>query len=110
MGGLEIIFYYGGEPVLYPNIEKEFGISVRKGGRIVEPPSIEVKGPTGWNISKPVFTNGKYRFGIFAKSIKSCNKIELTFKLEDKTNRVSFTILGPEDIKLIPAATHASKK
>ena len=109
-GDFEIIFHYGGEPVLYPGIEKRFEVSVRKDGRIVEPAGIEVKGSTAWEISRPVFTNGRYGFDVFAENIKSRNNTELTLRLENKTYGVTFAILNPEEIRIIPAAVNAPKE
>ncbi len=107
VGDFEIIFHYGGEPVLYPGIEKEFEVSVRKKGKMVEPSIKQVKGTAGWEISTLGSTNGRYRFSVFAKTVKNHNSIELTLENETK---VSFTILGPGEIKAIPAGDSSAPK
>jgi len=104
--GIEVAFHYGGEPVLYPNIEKVFEISVKKERKFIEP-EIEIRGPEEWSISKPVKENNKSKFSILAEKVENRNTVEIALKLEGKTRKVNFTILGPGGIKGIPAATSA---
>jgi len=106
--GFTIVFHYGGEPVLRPGVEKRFEVSIRKNQREIKR-DIEIEGPIGWNISKPIFKNGKYAFTIFAKKIGGSSNIKLIINLEGKTREITFAILDPEEIELIPASTNAPR-
>lgn len=112
IGDYEIIFRYGGEPVLYPMIRKTFKISVRKDGQNIEIPGIEIKGHSKWNISKLEFKDGKYEFTIFSEEVKESGEIELIFNFPDfqEAATVRFALLSPEEIKEIPASTSAPKE
>jgi len=107
--GFTIIFHYGGEPVLRPRVEKRFEVSIMKGKREIKT-EIEIEGPPGWNISKPTFENGRYVFTIFTEKVGGSNNIKLIINLEGKTREITFTILDPEEIKLIPASTSAPRE
>ena len=108
IGEYEIIFHYGGEPVLYSGIEKRFEVSIRKNKKEIEIENIEVKGPSDWKISKLEYKNGKYVFTVFCENMKKTSKIDIVFNLEGGKT-VSFTLLSPEEVKIIPASTFAPK-
>jgi len=105
--GVEVIFHYGGEPVLYPGIMRVFKVSLKTGEKTVE--SLEVRGPTEWKISKPVLEDGRYRFEVLAKQVKERNRIEVVIKLDNQLCKADFTILGLSEIRGIPAASSAPK-
>jgi len=108
IGDTEVVFHYGGEPVLYPGIERMFEISTKKAGKVIEPDA-EVRGPSGWKISSPVTERFRCKFSVLADNVENQNSLELTVKLDGKTHKVNFTVLGPGGIKAIPAAASAPK-
>jgi len=109
IGDCEIIFHYGGEPVLYSGIEKRFEVAFRKNKEEIEIENVEVKGPSDWKITKPEYKKGKYIFNVFCENVKKSSKIDITFNLEGEKT-VSFTVLSPEEVKIIPASTSAPKE
>lgn len=104
--GVEIALHYGGEPVLYPGIEKTLDVSVRKDGSAAMP-EIEIRAPAGWSVSKPEKVQGLGRFSVSAKTVENKNTLEITVKAEGKTAKANFTLLGPGAIKSLPAAQSA---
>jgi len=105
---LEVIFHYGGEPVLHPGTRRAFNVSLRKAGKTVEA-SLGFKGPAEWEISKPILEDGHYKFDILARQVENRSRIEIAVRLGEKTHKVSFTILGAGGIRGIPATSHAPK-
>ncbi|MCX7917099.1 MAG: ADP-ribosylglycohydrolase family protein [bacterium] len=107
---LQIVFHYGGEPVIYPKIEKIFEISLMKNWEKMklEHGQIEVKVPSQWNILNIKIENEKFKFKVYPKKVEKSNIIKV--KIKNKLKEVYFTILGPEAIKLFPASTTAPKE
>ncbi|OIO74452.1 MAG: hypothetical protein AUJ85_05555 [Elusimicrobia bacterium CG1_02_37_114] len=108
-GDIEVIFHYGGEPVLYPGARKCFEVSLGKRGKTAGS-VVELKAPGGWKVSVPAAEEDKWKFDIFAKDVKNQNTVEVVVKNNNKTHRVEFTVLGPEGIKRIPAAMSAPEE
>ncbi len=108
LGDLEVIFHYGGEPVLHPEIRRMFEVSLTKNGRSTEG-EVNVEGPPEWEISNPILEDGRHRFDILAKHVENRNKIEVAIRLDDKIHKVDFTILGPDGIRGVLAASAAPK-
>jgi ADP-ribosylglycohydrolase len=111
IGDLQIIFHYGGEPVIYQGIKKFFEISFAKNFKPVklESPEIKVKTPSEWILSDIKEENGRFKFNIYAKKVEKTNFIEIDIKINDKIEKLKFTVLGPEAIIEVPASTSAPK-
>jgi len=109
---LQVVFHYGGEPVIHPHIEKVLEVSFRKNWSLIDINSatIEIKGPAGWKISTPVIDRGRYKFSILAENIEKKNLLEITVKRNNKTDKINFTLLGEDAVKVIPASTTVPKE
>lgn len=112
IGDLQVVFHYGGKPVIYPGIEKLFEISFRKNFQEVKIENIEikVKGPTDWKISNIKMENGRFKFKVYTKKVEKSNILEIEIKKKNIIKKLQFTVLGSEGIPLVPASTSAPKE
>lgn len=105
---LEVIFHYGGEPVLRPDMSRTFRVSLRRDKKAIEA-DLKIKAPPEWKVSKPILKGDRYMFDIFAGRVENQSKIEVTVELDGKIHTVDFIVLGPGSVKGIPAATYAPR-
>jgi hypothetical protein len=86
--GKDVRLHYGGEPVIRPGIGK----IVRVSGEGLDPQSVSVQVPKGWNCT----ALGNGTFEILAKGgIKRMQQI----KVKTKTGTAGFVLLGPDEAK-----------
>jgi len=108
---LQIVFHYGGEPVIHPGIRRIFEVSLMKDWRAVnvDEVRIDIKVPTGWEVSTPEVEAGHYKFGILADKVEKQNTIEVAIRTTKRSENLKFVILGPEAVRSIPASISAPK-
>lgn len=92
---LEIIFHYNGEPVLYPGIEKQVGVTLRKDGEDVKKADIEIRVPEHWSVRRLK----DYKFSIYSDRVGPTNEIQVSIKWGKKRYLAKFVILGPDEAK-----------
>lgn len=111
VGDLQVIFHYGGEPVLRPGIRRVFEVPFRKAWKPMDASaaSIAVKAPSGWQVSDPVKEDGRHKFSVLADPVKDRHVLALTVKVGNRSEKVNFTLLGPGAIRSIPASTSTPK-
>jgi len=111
VGDLQVVFHYGGEPVLRPGVRQVFEISFMKDWQPVnvDEASIEVKSPTGWEVNILKVEAGHYKFSIVADAVEKQNILELAVKTAKRSENLKFTILGSGAVRSIPASTSAPK-
>ncbi|MEM2886295.1 MAG: ADP-ribosylglycohydrolase family protein [Thermoproteota archaeon] len=111
LGGLQVAFHYGGEPVLRPGVRKTFEVSLMESWKPVDASAatVGVKAPAGWEVSQPLVEGGRFKFSVLAGAVDARNVLELAVKAGQRGGRAEFTVLGPEAAKPIPASTHAPK-
>jgi len=112
IGDLDVIFHYGGEPVVHPGIKKLFEISFAKRFKPVrlEGAKVKIKAPSEWILSDIKEEDGRFKFNVYAKKVEKTNSIEIEIKIKDKIEKLKFTVLGPDAVVQIPASTSAPKK
>jgi ADP-ribosylglycohydrolase len=111
IGELQIVFHYGGDPVLRPGIRRIFDVSLMKSWKPIDvsKATIEVKAPPSWEVSVPIFEENRFKFSILANDVGDKNSLELTLKFGQIDEKLEFVVLGPSAVKQIPASTHAPK-
>jgi len=112
VGELQVVFHYGGEPVLRPGVERVIEVSFMREWQPVDPKvaSVELKVPASFTVTKEGVTGGRYKYRIVAESVGKQELIELIVKVGGMTERLGFTILGPAAVRSIPASTSAPKE
>lgn len=112
IGDLQVVFHYCGEPIIYSGIEKTFEISFMKNWEpiILDNTEIKINLPTQWKVLEQKFEKGKFKFKVLAKKVDDSNKLEIELKIENKIERLSFTILNGDNLKIFPASTSAPKE
>lgn len=93
--GLEIIFQYFGEPVLYPDLAKSVGVMVRQDGQMVDTSDIKLIAPSGWEVE----SLGVGRFTLRARSVEARNLLKVEVKYGARHYGAVFMMLGPAEAK-----------
>jgi ADP-ribosylglycohydrolase len=111
LGDLQVVFHYGGDPVLRPGIRRTFEISLRRSWMLLDASAanISLKVPKGWEVSSPLIEDNRFKFSVLANALETKNTLELDVKFGQRSGKLRFTILGPSAVKSIPASTHAPK-
>jgi len=109
---LQVVFHYGGEPVLYPNIRRTYEISLMKDWKPVDVTTakIEIKAPDSWEVKSLVIDANHYKFSILTDTVEKQNILEVILETVKGRRQLRFTILGPEAIRSIPASTSAPRE
>ncbi|MCM8766519.1 MAG: ADP-ribosylglycohydrolase family protein [Candidatus Omnitrophica bacterium] len=112
IGDLQVVFHYCGEPIIYSRIERNFEISFMKNWEVVSLENTEIKiyPPSEWKVLEQRFEKGKFKFKVLAKKVNNSNKLEIELKIKNKIERLSFTILNGDNIKIFPASTTAPQE
>jgi len=104
-GGYEITFHYNGEPVLRPNIQRTFAVSIEKQGHPLDA-QVAVKVPQGWTVSTCQQGTGHHNITVLASQVPDRNTITITAQLPDGNRSFDFTILGPGEAKGFPSGAN----
>jgi len=105
---VEITLHYGGEPVLYPRVQKTIGVTVEKNEEPVDA-TIDMTCPPDWK-SGPVGhvpahlagRLGRERSALWAREVADRNTIGVRAKIDGKEYRAEFVMLGPGEAKGYP--------
>jgi hypothetical protein len=90
--GLDIIFHYDREPILYPNTEMVVRITLRRDGKPVDDAEIQLAGPRAWTIVE----KGSGTFGIQAKTVPTNEFLTVKVKRGTQTGSARFVLLSPD--------------
>jgi len=99
--GYDVALHYGGEPVLYPDVEKVIGVSVRKDD-VPLAAEVELRVPEGWDVEPAGEMPGQYLFRIRAKEVPDRNAIGVAAKVDGRTLEAEYVMLGPGEAKGYP--------
>jgi len=105
---LDIIFYYDGDPVLYPHVSRAFDVECRRLGFPVEV-ELELELPHGWELLDEDLAGVEARFVVEADQVADHNTVGVTVYFEGRTYRADFTVLGPDAARGYPAATNVER-
>jgi hypothetical protein len=97
--GKEVVFHYGGEPVLRPGIAREVAVSLPGQGEA----RVELSAPPGWTVERL----GPARFRISSAG-PVADRNEIKVKLAGR-GEAAFTMLGPGEAKGFAAGTNVAK-
>jgi len=111
VGGTQMAFHYGGEPVLRPGVKRVFGISLWHDWKPVDiaEARVEVRVPPSWELGSITQEANQYRFGVLTKDVEGRNLIDVTASIRDIVKKLSFVILGSDVVKSVPASTSAPR-
>ncbi|MCM8786288.1 MAG: ADP-ribosylglycohydrolase family protein [Candidatus Omnitrophica bacterium] len=112
IGDLQVVFHYCGEPIIYSGIEKTFKISFMKDWQplILNDIEIKINPPLEWKVVQQKFEKGIFKFKIFAEKVNVSNKLEIDLRIENKIEKLNFTIIDGDNLKIFPSSTSAPKE
>jgi len=108
---LQVIFHYGGEPVLQPNVSRVFEVSLRRrwepaAANVAE---LELAVPEGWIMGEAKVGLDRYSFEVSPGRVEDSNIVRLRVRSNEVVEEVPLVILGPGAVRPIPASTSAPR-
>lgn len=109
---LQVVLHYGGEPVIYPRIVKTLEISIMENWKEQEISNkeIEVNLPNGWKLIDKKMDRFRFKFKVYCEKPEKYNKIEVKIKINNKVEKLIYTILSSEIVKIFAASTSAPRE
>jgi len=99
---VDIIFYYNGEPVMYPQVARTVSVECRKGGVPVDS-EVELTLPAGWDLLDEYTAGIETNFEVVASKLEDSSTFEVRVYLNGRTHTAKFVMLGPEAAKGFPS-------
>jgi len=91
---VDIIFYYNGEPVMYPEVSRTVSVECRKGGVPVDS-EVELTLPAGWDMLDEYTAGIETNFEVIASKVEDSSTFEVRVYLNGRTHTAQFVMLGP---------------
>jgi ADP-ribosylglycohydrolase len=107
-GDVVIIFYYNGEPVMYPGVIRTLSVECRKGNFPAEA-EIELELPDGWEICDEYMVGLETNFDVYASEVEDSNVVGVRVFLNGRTHTAQFTVLGPGAARGFPAGQNIER-
>jgi hypothetical protein len=112
IGDTQVVFHYGGPPVLRPGIERVFEVSFMRDWRAVTTEGIDARleAPASWSMESDGADRGRYRFKVLASRVEDRNSLRLEVKEAEGVAEFEVVVLGPNAVRPIPASSSAPRE
>jgi len=100
--GIEVVLHYGGDPVMRPGVGRLLRATFERGGEELRADEVVLRAPAGWLVEKESADS----FLVTAEAPADRERLVVEARVEGRSVRASFGILGPGEAKGFPAGAN----